>query len=217
MMRNDIVKVFLIDDHAIVRLGIRALIEKNTDMVVCGEGGTLEEAYKGIQETTPDVILLDMKLPDGDGIIGCRNIKRISPQAKIIILTAYGEESLIVEVIKAGADGYLLKNIDSKKIISSIRDVFNGNSILDQNVLNKVIELMKSNDKDNSNIGVTLTQQEQNILELISQGKTNKEISTELFVAEKTVRNYVSTILKKINVDNRTEAALYWMRQKSLI
>lgn len=216
-MKSDSIKVFLIDDHAIVRLGIRSLVEKNSGMVVCGESGTLEEAYKDIKETTPDVILLDMKLPDGDGIIGCRNIKRICPQAKIIVLTAYGEDSLIVEVIKAGADGYLLKNIDSKKIITSIRDVFNGNSILDQNVLNKVIELMKNNDKDNSNIGATLTQQEQNIVELISQGKTNKEISKELFVAEKTVRNYVSTILKKINVDNRTEAALYWMRQKSLI
>lgn len=211
-MKNKIIKVLLIDDHSVVRLGIRALIEKNLDMKVCGECGTLEDAYKKTKEFEPDVVLLDIKLPDGDGVMGCREIKKIYPQTKVIILTAYGEDSLIVEVIKAGSDGYLLKNIDSKIIISSIREVIKGNSILDPKVINKVLGLLKSKEDVDTN----LTQQEQNILSLISEGKTNKEISKEIFIAEKTVRNYMSKILKKINVTNRTEAALYWIRQKSL-
>ncbi len=215
-MTDNLIKVLLIDDHDIVRLGVRTLIQKNEDMIVCGESGTLEGGYKVIENIKPDVVLLDMKLPDGDGIIGCRTIKKLSPESKVIILTAYGEDSLIVEVIKVGADGYLLKNIDSKKIISSIRDVANGNKILDQKILNKFIDMVKNKDKNTDNDDILLTKQERNILELISKGKTNKEISSELYVAEKTVRNYVSTILKKINVDNRTEAAMYWMRQKSL-
>lgn len=215
-MTNNKIRVLLIDDHDIVRLGIRTLIQRNEDMIVCGESGNLEEGYKFIEKDKPDVVLLDMKLPDGDGIIGCRTIKRISPGTKVIILTAYGEDSLIVEVIKVGADGYLLKNIDSKKIVSSIRDVAKGDKVLDQNVLNKFIDLVKNKDKSTENDDILLTKQERNILDLISEGKTNKEISSELYVAEKTVRNYVSAILKKIKVDNRTEAAMYWMRQKSL-
>lgn len=211
-MKNKIIKVLLIDDHSVVRLGIRSLIEKNLDMKVCGECGTLEDAYKSTEELEPDVILLDIKLPDGDGVMGCRAIKKISPQTKVIILTAYGEDSLIVEVIKAGADGYLLKDIDSRTIISSIREVIKGNSILDPKVTNKVLELLKSKE----DVYTNLTQQEQNILSLISEGKTNKEISKEIFITEKTVRNYMSRILKKINVTNRTEAALYWIRQRSL-
>lgn len=211
-MKNKIIKVLLIDDHSVVRLGIRSLIEKNLDMKVYGECGTLEDAYKKTKELEPDVVLLDIKLPDGDGVMGCGEIKKISPQTKVIILTAYGEDSLIIEVIKAGADGYLLKNIDSKTIISSIREVAKGNSILDPKVINKVLGLLKNKES----VDAHLTQQEQNILASISEGKTNKEISKGLFITEKTVRNYVSKIFKKINVTNRTEAALYWIRQKSL-
>ncbi|MPW24936.1 response regulator [Alkalibaculum sp. M08DMB] len=211
-MKNDIIKILLIDDHSVVRLGIRSLIEKNSDMMVCGEYGTLTAAYENIKGLEPDVVLLDIKLPDGDGVTGCMTIKTMCPQTKVIILTAYGEDSLIVDVIKAGADGYLLKNIDSKTIISSIRGVTKGDSILDPNVISKVLGLLKNKDTDD----VNLTQQEQEILNLISEGKTNKKISKEMFITEKTVRNYVSIILKKINVSNRTEAALYWIRQKSL-
>lgn len=211
-MIDRIIKVLLVDDHSIVRLGIKALIEKNEDMMVSGEASNLIEAYENIERLKPDVILLDVKLPDGDGVIGCREIKKLSPESKVIILTAYGDDHLISEVIKAGAEGYLLKNIDSKAIISSIREVALGNSILEQTVLNKMINLYKNKD----NIGGSLTMQEKAILELISEGKTNKEISQELYIGEKTVRNYVSQILKKINVSNRTEAALFWIRQKSL-
>lgn len=211
-MIDRIIKVLLVDDHSIVRLGIKALIEKNEDMMVSGEASNLIEAYENIERLKPDVILLDVKLPDGDGVIGCREIKKLSPESKVIILTAYGDDHLISEVIKAGAEGYLLKNIDSKAIISSIREVALGNSILEQTVLNKMINLYKNKD----NIEGSLTMQEKAILELISEGKTNKEISQELYIGEKTVRNYVSQILKKINVSNRTEAALFWIRQKSL-
>lgn len=215
-MISNMIKVLVIDDHEIVRVGFRTLIQNDEDMVVCGEGKTLDEGYRSIEENKPDVVILDIKLPDGDGIIGCRNIKKVSPESKVIILSEYVEDSLIVEIIKAGADGYLLKSMESKKIISSIREVAKGNKILDQTILNRFIELVKIKDKNTTSDDILLTKQEQNILELISEGKTNKDISVELYVAEKTVRNYVSNILKKVNVDNRTEAAMYWTRRKSL-
>lgn len=204
-------KVMLIDDHSIVRVGIRTLIDKQSDLFVCAEAGSLKEAYEQALSSKPDIILLDLKLPDGDGIMGCRELKRLIPAVKIVILTAFGEESLISEVIRAGADGYLLKNIDGKKIIQSIRDVLAGHSILDDKIGGKVIDLIKKSDKKVND----LTKQEESILALVSEGKTNKEIAKELFIADKTVRNYVSKILRKINVDNRTEAALYWIRYQS--
>lgn len=211
-MKNDVIKVLLVDDHAIVRLGIKSLIEKNLDVVVCGECGTLSDALEAVEDLQPDIVLLDIKLPDGDGVIGCKEIKKINPSSKVIILTAYGEDSLISEVIKAGADGYLLKNIDSKKIVSSIRDVANGKSILDSGITNQIVNLLKNKDSDE----IVLTKQEQKILSLVSEGKTNKEIAKEVFIAEKTVRNYVSKIFKIIHAGNRTEAALYWIRYNSM-
>ncbi|AOT69022.1 response regulator [Geosporobacter ferrireducens] len=206
------IKVLLVDDHAIVRWGISTLIEKKPGFVVCGEAGSLTEAYQKMEALKPEIVLLDLKLPDGDGATGCRQIKKISPDTKIIVLTAYADDLLLLETIKAGADGYLLKNIDSKAIISAIENVAKGASILDPAMVGKVMNVVRTN----SEFTEGLTVQEQKILDLIGLGKTNKEIAEELFIAEKTVRNYVSKIMKKIDVTNRTEAALYWSKQKSL-
>lgn len=210
-MRKEL-KVLLVDDHSIVRWGIKSIIDKTQGMIVCGESGTLSDAYEKVRELKPDIILLDIRLPDGDGVTGCREIKKISPDTKIIILTAYAEDSIVVESVKSGADGYLLKNIDSKAIITAINDVAQGISVLDPSVVGRVIDAVKRG----SNSDSELTVQEKQILDLISVGKTNREIGEEMFIAEKTVRNYVSRIMKKINVTNRTEAAMYWQRQKSL-
>lgn len=205
------VSIMLVDDHAVVRFGIRSLIEKNQDWFVCGEAETLEKAYELAEELKPDVVLLDIKLPDGDGATGCRELKKIVPNVKIIILTAYSDDYIVAEAVKAGADGYLLKNIDSRGIISAIENVIKGASILDNTMVGSLFNIVKKNQQLEE-----LTPQEKNILQMISMGKTNKEISKELFLAEKTVRNNVSRILKKINVTNRTEAALYYMKQMSL-
>ncbi|MEL7648280.1 MAG: response regulator transcription factor [Sedimentibacter sp.] len=205
------VSIMLVDDHAVVRFGIRSLIEKNQDWFVCGEAETLEKAYELAEQLKPDVVLLDIKLPDGDGATGCRELKKIVPNVKIIILTAYSDDYIVAEAVKAGADGYLLKNIDSRGIISAIENVIKGSSILDNTMVGSLFNIVKKNQQLEE-----LTPQEKNILQMISLGKTNKEISKELFLAEKTVRNNVSRILKKINVTNRTEAALYYMKQMSL-
>lgn len=211
-MHKKNISVLLIDDHAIVRCGIRSLIERNPGLEVCGEAENLQEAYLKVSDLKPDIALLDIKLPDGDGAAGCREIKKISPETKVIILTAFAEDAIILEAVKAGAEGYLLKNIDSKNIIAAIRDVASGKPALDASIISKVLNVVKGGQP----VDDSLTPQERNILELISQGKTNKEIGLELFISEKTVRNNVSKILRKINVNNRTEAAIYWSRQKSL-
>lgn len=212
-MNTENIKILLVDDHTVVRLGIRTLIEKNPGMMVCGEAETLTETYQKLIDITPDVVLLDIKLPDGSGISGCRKIKKISPETKVIILTAYAEDHIIMDCIKAGAEGYLLKNVDSKTIITAIEDVVKGKSVLDHSVTDIVFNQVKG---FNKNMDSNLTIQEQEILEYICQGKTNREIGEYLYISEKTVRNYVSKIMNKINVVNRTEAAANWSEQKSL-
>ncbi|MEL7607096.1 response regulator transcription factor [Sedimentibacter saalensis] len=209
-MKNN-VSIMLVDDHAVVRFGIRSLIEKNPGWFVCAEAETLASAYELAEKLKPDIVLLDIKLPDGDGAVGCREIKKIVPNVKIIILTAYSDDSIVAEAVKSGADGYLLKNIDSKGIITAIENVIKGASILDTAMVGSLFNIVKKTEQLEE-----LTAQEKTILQLISMGKTNKEISKELFLADKTVRNIVSRILKKINVTNRTEAALYYIRQMSL-
>ena len=212
-MNDKNIRILLVDDHSIVRLGIRSIIEKNPGMLVCGEAETLKEAYQKIIDFNPDVVFLDIKLPDGSGVGGCKKIKKISPKSKIIILTAYAEDHIIMDCIKAGADGYLLKNVDSLTIVTAIEDVVKGKSVLDHSVTDIVFNEVKGVSR---NIDSNLSLQEQEILECICQGKTNREIGVYLYISEKTVRNYVSKIMNKIDVVNRTEAAAYWTEQKSL-
>ncbi|MGD9569135.1 MAG: response regulator [Sedimentibacter sp.] len=212
-MSNDSAKIMLVEDHAVVRLGLKTLIEKNTNMIVCAEAETLQEAYLSLSECNPDLVLLDIKLPDGSGIGGCKRIKKISPTTKVIILTAYAENHIIIDSIKAGAEGFLLKNANGDVIISAIEDVMNGKSVLDSSIADIIFKQVKDTDK---NVEGNLSVQDQQILEYICHGKTNREIGQNLFISEKTVRNYVSRIMKKIGVTNRTEAAAYWSGQKSL-
>ncbi|SMP62756.1 response regulator transcription factor [Anoxynatronum buryatiense] len=207
-----VLKIFLVDDHAIVRSGIRSLIERSEGMTVCGEAGTLKEAYAGIPGSSPDIVLLDIKLPDGDGASGCREIKKQNPHVKVMILSAFAEDTIVLEAIKSGAEGYLLKSVDSKSIIKGLRDVAQGNPALDPVIMAKVMNAVKEGPSSDE----TLSLQEQQIIELVSQGKTNREISEVLFISEKTARNNVSRILKKLNASNRTEAAMYWQKRKTL-
>jgi DNA-binding NarL/FixJ family response regulator len=179
---------------------------------VLGEAGSLNEAYEKAENLKPDVILLDMKLPDGDGVTGCIKLKSIIPNVKVIILTAFAEENIVYEAVKAGIDGYILKNIEGQAIVNAITDSYKGVTVIDPSISDKLVKIIqKGNESDYS-----LAPQDRNILELISQGCTNKEIADALFLSEKTVRNNVSKIMKKINVNNRTEAAMFWSRQKSL-
>lgn len=206
------IKVLLVDDHSVVRYGIRSIIEKNPLIEVSGEAESLSDTYYKAESLKPDVILLDLKLPDGDGVTGCIRLKSMLPNVKVVILTAFAEENILYEAVKAGIDGYLLKNIEGQAITKAIIDVYNGMSIIDPNMSHKLMKIIQKGNEPEQH----LTPQEKNILEHISRGRTNKEIADALFLSEKTVRNNVSKIMKKINVNNRTEAALFWSRQKSL-
>lgn len=209
---KDKIKVLVVDDHNIVRDGLKLILNFNEQIEVCAEAGSITETLFIIPKVNPDVILLDFKLPDGDGVNGCISIKNQFPNVKIIILTAYSQEHLIIETIKAGADGYLLKNIKSDELIKSIINVYNGGSVLDPSVTSGVFNIMARKDKAEQNI---LSPRETEILEMLSFGKSNKEIAHIMSISDKTVRNYISNIFKKINVSNRTEAASYWLREKT--
>lgn len=209
------IRVLLVDDHSVVREGLRLLLQLDNRLEVCGEASTLNEGIDMIKELKPDLVLLDFKLPDGDGISGCNSIKNIFPEIKIIILTAYTEDHLVVEAIRSGVDGYLLKNADAEELIKTIISVYEGESVLDSSVTEIIFTNIKK-DKSSSMEDSILSPKEKEILEMLSLGKTNKEIGASLYISEKTVRNYVSNIFKKINVSNRTEAAAYWIRNKDI-
>ena len=211
---NEEIKVFLVDDHDIVRSGMKTLIGRSEGLSVCGEAGSLKETYEKIPKALPDIVMLDIKLPDGDGASGCREIKKRFPHIKVMILSAFSDDTIVLETIKAGADGYLLKSVDSQNIIRGLRELSVGNPSLDPVIMHKVMHAVKTEQTfDHTH---NLNMQEQQILELMCQGKKNREISEQLIIPEKTVRNNVSRILKKLNASNRTEAAMYWQKYKSL-
>lgn len=209
------IKILLVDDHSIVRNGLKMILELDERLEICGEASTLNEAIIMTSNTNPDVVLLDFKLPDGDGIIGCNNIKKQFPNIKIIILTAYAQDHIVIEAIRSGADGYLLKNIESEELIKGIMSVYNGESILDTSVTESVFNKIKRENKEWKKESI-LSPKEVEIVQMISLGKSNKEIAGILYISDKTVRNYVSNIFKKLNVSNRTEVATYWIRNKKL-
>lgn len=209
------IRVLIVDDHNIVRDGLKLILGLDDRIEVCGEAKGLQETIDIIPRTQPDVILLDFKLPDGDGVNGCLNIKSRFPKVKIIILTAYSQEHLVMETIRAGASGYLLKNIKSTELINSIVKVYEGDSVLDTSVTVGVFNNIAQNPKSNL-LENKLSARETYILQMVSLGKSNKEIAEALAISEKTVRNYISNIFKKLNVSNRTEAASYWIRKKTL-
>ncbi|MGI1660224.1 MAG: response regulator [Desulfitobacterium sp.] len=209
------IKVLLVDDHSIVRDGLKLILQLSDQIEVCGEAGNLQETLLMIEKVKPDVILLDFKLPDGDGVSGCTRIKSQFPRVKIIILTAYSQDHLVLETIRSGADGYLLKNIKSEELIKNIIKVYEGASVLDSSVTETVFNhITVSGDK--VEITEKFSPRETEILKMLSSGKANKEIADALAISEKTVRNYISHIFRKLNVSNRTEAASYWLRKNTL-
>lgn len=211
------IKVFLIDDHNIVRDGLRLILESDSRISVGGEARSLQEALDHLPTVSPDIILLDFRLPDGDGVTGCLAIKRQFPQVRIIVLTAFQQQQAVVETIRAGADGYLLKDIDSLDLIKNIVRVYEGDCVLDVSVTEKVFHNIVGADAELITEGSKLSYKEKSILQILSQGKSNCEIAQSMGISEKTVRNYISSIFKKMNVSNRTEAASYWIRKQNLI
>jgi two-component system response regulator DevR len=204
------IRVFLLDDHEVVRRGLRDLLEAEPDMVVVGEAGTAEEALGRIPATAPEVAVLDVRLPDGDGVEVCREIRSRHPEIVCIMLTSFGDDEAVYAAIMAGAAGYLLKQIRGTDLVDGIRRVAAGQSLLDPSVTARVFERLRTKDDDDEL--ASLTPQERTILELIAEGLTNRQIGDRMFLAEKTVKNYVSNLFSKLGMRRRTEAAAYATR-----
>jgi len=202
--------VFLLDDHEIVRRGLRELLEAEDDLVVVGEAGTAEEAYGRIPATSPDVAVLDVRLPDGDGIEVCREIRSKHPEIACIMLTSFSDDEAVYASIMAGAAGYLLKQVRGSDLVDGVRRVAAGESLLDPQVTTRVLDRLRHREGDDEL--ASLTDQERRILGLISEGLTNRQIGERLFLAEKTVKNYVSNMFAKLGMHRRTEAAAYAAR-----
>ncbi len=205
--------VLVVDDHDIVRKGLTTLISRQQDLSVAGEAGTAAEAVAKATELAPDVVVLDIRLPDASGIEACRDIRSQNPDIKVLMLTSYSDEEAVMGSIMAGASGYLLKEIRSQEIVEAIRQVGTGRSPLDPAVTAGVLERVRRG-KDDDKLA-QLTSQEQRILELVAEGKTNKEISQEVNLSDKTVKNYVSNILGKLEVARRSQAAAYVAERRS--
>ena len=203
-------RVFLLDDHEIVRRGIRELLEAEDDLVVVGEAGTAEEAYGRIPATSPDVAVLDVRLPDGDGVEVCREIRSKHPEIACIMLTSFADDDAVYAAIMAGAAGYVLKQVRGTDLVDGIRRVAAGESLLDPSVTTRVLERLRHKDEDDEL--AVLTDQERKILELIAEGLTNRQIGERMYLAEKTVKNYVSNMFAKLGMSRRTEAAAYAAR-----
>lgn len=205
------IRVFLVDDHEVVRLGVRQLLEQEPDIEVVGEAGSAAQAVARVPAAHPDVAVLDVRLPDGDGIGVCREIRSlVEPSPACLMLTSYSDDEALFSAIMAGASGYLLKQVSGTSLVGAVRRLANGESLLDPAMTAAVLErLRKPPEEEEDSRYKSLTDQERKILELISEGKTNRQIANDMFLAEKTVKNYVSGLLRKLGMERRTEAAVY--------
>lgn len=202
------VRVYLVDDHEIVRRGLRELLELESDVVVVGESGTATEATRRIPAMRPDVAVLDARLPDGSGIEVCRQIRAVDPSIRGLILTSFDDEQALTAAVLAGASGYLLKDIRGGDLVQTIRRVAAGESLLDPDAVASAHEHLTSPTTTDPRLR-SLTPQERRILVLVADGLTNRQIGGELFLAEKTVKNYITAILAKLGMERRTQAAVF--------
>jgi DNA-binding NarL/FixJ family response regulator len=209
------IRVFLLDDHEVVRRGVRDLVEADGDLVVVGEAGTAEEALRRIPSVHPDVAVLDVQLGDGSGIEVCREIRSSHPEIRCLMLTSYADDEAMLDSVVAGASGYVLKQIRGNELVDSIRKVAAGRSLLDPAMTARVIERLRRGPEQDERLA-SLTPQERRILNLLADGLTNRQIGEQMFLAEKTVKNYVSNLLMKLGMSRRTEAAVYAARHADL-
>jgi two-component system response regulator DevR len=201
------IRVFLLDDHEVVRRGLADLLQAEGDIEVVGESGSAPEAARRIPALRPDVAVLDARLPDGNGIDVCRDVRAVDPSIKGLILTSYEDDEALFAAIMAGAAGYVLKQIRGTDLVDAVRRVAAGQSLLDPAVTQRVLERIRSGVEQPRELR-SLTEQERRILEYVAEGLTNREIAGKMFLAEKTVKNYVSSLLAKLGLERRTQAAV---------
>jgi DNA-binding NarL/FixJ family response regulator len=210
-------KIVLVDDHEVVRQGLKTLIDSQDDLDVVGEAGDVDNAIRQVGYHSPDVVVMDVRLPDGTGVEACREIRSRWPEVKVLMLTSYADEEALVSSIMAGASGYVLKRIDSTDLVDAVRRVGKGESLLDPNLTDRLFARIRGDEPDDPLLA-RLSPQERKILDLIAEGKTNRQIAEELFLAEKTVKNYVSNLLSKLEMSsgaNRPPSTAHRTRQPS--
>jgi two-component system, NarL family, response regulator DevR len=205
--------LLVVDDHEVVRQGLVALLDRRTGFQVVAEAGTAAEAVEQARRFQPDLVVMDVRLPDGSGIEACRDIRSELPDTRVVMLTSYPDEDAVLAAIVAGASGYLLKQVRARDLVAALETVAAGGSLLDPAVTGKVLDRMRRIATDDDELAA-LTKQERKILALVAEGKTNKEIAAEVFLSDKTVKNYVSSILAKLNLERRAQAAAYVARMK---
>jgi two-component system, NarL family, response regulator DevR len=203
------IRVFLVDDHEVVRRGLRDLLDVEEDLDVVGDAATAGMALAGIAATSPDVAVLDVRLPDGNGVEVCREVRARDPRIACLMLTSFSDDEALFDAIMAGAAGYLLKDIKGNDLVDAVRRVASGDSLLDPSVTGKVLERLRKGDEEDPRLKA-LSDQERRILALIAEGLTNRQIAERMHLAEKTVKNYVSNLLAKLGMQRRTEAAVFY-------
>ena len=204
-------RVLLVDDHEVVRAGIKAMLDAQDDMMVVGEAGTAEEGIRRVGYDEPDVVVLDVRLPDSSGVEACRDIRSRFPDVKVLMLTSFADEEALMSAILAGDSGYVLKRVKSTDLVDDIRKVGAGESLLDADMTERLFERLRTGPKEDPLLS-QLSNQERAIVNHIAAGLTNRQIADEMFLAEKTVKNYVSNLLAKMNKSRRSEAAAYVAR-----
>jgi two-component system response regulator DevR len=205
------IKIFLVDDHEVVRTGLRGLLEAEGSIEVVGEAGTVDEALRRVPAVSPDVAVLDVRLPDGDGIELCRELRSRMPELRCLMLTSFDDDEALFAAIMAGASGYLLKQIRGNDLVSTIRRVGAGESLIDPSLTARVLERLRDGPKRDERLE-RLSEQEKRVLDLVAEGLTNRQIAERLYLAEKTVKNYVSNMLAKLGMAHRSEAAAFAAR-----
>ncbi len=209
-------RLLVVDDHEVVRQGLVALLARRPGFQVVAEAGTAAESLEMARRFKPDLVVMDVRLPDGSGIEACREIRAELPDTRVVILTSYPDEEAVFSAIIAGASGYLLKQVRARDLVSALESVARGESLLDPAVTERVLDRMRRIATSGATDELAqLTAQEQKILLLVAEGKTNKEIAAEVFLSDKTVKNYVSSILSKLNLQRRAQAAAFVARRRA--
>jgi len=213
--KPDRIRLLIVDDHKVVRLGLITMFSRHRGVQIVGDVGTMAEAVEAARRLRPDVILMDVRLPDGSGIDACREIRTACPDTQVLFLTSFADDDALLATVLAGAAGFLLKQADEVGVIHAVETVANGQSIMDPAVTNALFQRMRSfSNSEHNHAGATLSPQEERVMILVVEGKTNKEIALDMGLSEKTVKNYLSNIFQKMQVSRRSQAAVLFERHR---
>jgi DNA-binding NarL/FixJ family response regulator len=213
--KTQAIRILLVDDHEVIRVGLRTVLGQTQGVAIVGEAGTMAEAIQQAQRLKPDVILMDVRLPDGSGVDACREILEALPGTRVIFLTSYADDDSVLAAVLAGAHGYVLKEIDSPALLEAIRSVAKGQSILDSSVTERALRWLRGLHDLPATTGTDqLSSQEERVVALVAEGKTNKEIAVALGLSDKTVKNYLANVFQKLRITRRAQAAAFFVKRQ---